>query len=229
MQAPTGRSGVQALPKSLQSGGVLIPLSTAPHWQAAGSGTSRRSSPKRSTASRCANAGRSARPLPGIVPMPRQCASHGSKKRSSTSRARGLPSGRTTLVYWISTAGRPAASCASSIAVPARMSTASKPVTTAALPKRSGRKAYGAVPVTVQTCPGRMKPSTSTSPEPSSAASAGGTVLCTERIEKFGIPSRSASASVPATSGEVVSNPVAKKTTSREGSLRASASASSGE
>ena len=48
-------------------------------------------------------------------------------------------------------------------------------------------------------------------------------------IEKFGTPRRSASARVPATSGEVVSKPVAKKTTSREGSSRASASASSGE
>ena len=190
--------GVQAFPKSLQSGGDLIPLSTAPHWQAAGSGTSGRSSPNLRTASRWAKAGAQlqAAARDGADAPPVRVGGLEAAFRGSRAPA-GSPRGaRRSCTGSRRAAGR-AASCASSIAIPERMSPASKPVTTAAFPKRSGRKSKGAVPVTVQTCPGRMKPSTWTSPEPSSAASAGGTVLWTEKIEKLATPRRSASRSVP--------------------------------
>ena len=39
MHVPIGRSGVQALPNTLHSYGLITPFSTSPHWQALGSAT----------------------------------------------------------------------------------------------------------------------------------------------------------------------------------------------
>ena len=39
MQVPIGRSGVQAVPNTLHSQGLITPFSTSPHWQALGSAT----------------------------------------------------------------------------------------------------------------------------------------------------------------------------------------------
>ena len=39
MQVPIGRSGVQAVPNTLHSHGLITPLSTSPHWHALGSAT----------------------------------------------------------------------------------------------------------------------------------------------------------------------------------------------
>ena len=58
---------------------------------------------------------------------------------------------------------------------------------------------------------------------------AGGTRTCEQRIEKLRTPSRFARQTAMAFAGAVVSKPTAKKTTSRSGICRASASASSGE
>jgi hypothetical protein len=58
---------------------------------------------------------------------------------------------------------------------------------------------------------------------------AGGTNTCETRREKFRIPALFACQTAVAFAGAVVSKPTAKKTTSREGFLRATYSASSGE
>ena len=61
-------------------------------------------------------------------------------------------------------------------------------------------------------------------------AKRGGTIVTWLHIQvKFAIPSALARLSVSAVEGAVVSKPIAKKTTSRSGFLRAIASASSGE
>ena len=39
MHVPMGVSGVQAVPNTLHSHGLMTPLSTSPHWQALGSAT----------------------------------------------------------------------------------------------------------------------------------------------------------------------------------------------
>ena len=39
MHVPIGRSGVQAVPKTLHSQGLMTPFSTSPHWHAFGSAT----------------------------------------------------------------------------------------------------------------------------------------------------------------------------------------------
>ncbi len=39
MHVPMGVSGVQAVPNTLHSQGLMTPLSTSPHWQALGSAT----------------------------------------------------------------------------------------------------------------------------------------------------------------------------------------------
>ncbi len=56
MQAPIGDSGVQAVPKSLQSGGFFKPRTMAPHSQDLGSGTERLSTANRCSASNWAKA-----------------------------------------------------------------------------------------------------------------------------------------------------------------------------
>ena len=87
----------------------------------------------------------------------------------------------------------------------------------------------GRAPTTVQTWPGPMKPSRRRSGDSSSARSGGTIVTWLQMQEKFVMPSAFARFSVSAVEGAVVSNPIAKKTTSRSGFSRAIRSASSGE
>ena len=109
------------------------------------------------------------------------------------------------------------------------ISTASKPVITDGFLYWSATNSYGFFPMIVLTWPGRMNPSTCTSDESSNAFKAGGTSLNAVYTDRFLIPACSAWAMLAARSGEVVSNPVPKKTTSRFGSFWASAKASRGE
>ena len=90
-------------------------------------------------------------------------------------------------------------------------------------------KRYGRVPMTVDTWPGPMKPSSRRSGESRIARIAGMIVTWLAKTKKFRIPSLRARSSVSAVEGAVVSNPIAKKTTSRSGLSRAIFSASSGE
>ena len=57
MQVPIGVSGVQAVPKTLHSQGLMTPLSTSPHWHALGSATRTPGTWYRSSASNAANPG----------------------------------------------------------------------------------------------------------------------------------------------------------------------------
>ena len=54
MHVPIGRSGVQAVPNTLHSHGLITPLSTSPHWQALGSATRTPGVAKRASASKSA-------------------------------------------------------------------------------------------------------------------------------------------------------------------------------
>ena len=74
-----------------------------------------------------------------------------------------------------------------------------------------------------------MKPSSRRSGESSSARSGGTIVTWLHMQKKFAMPSAFARFIVRAVEGAVVSNPIAKKTTSRSGFALAIRSASSGE
>ena len=74
-----------------------------------------------------------------------------------------------------------------------------------------------------------MKPSSRRSGESSSARSGGTIVTWLHMQKKFETPSAFARFIVSAVEGAVVSNPIAKKTTSRSGFALAIRSASSGE
>ena len=83
--------------------------------------------------------------------------------------------------------------------------------------------------MTVETCPGPMKPSSRMSGESRMARMAGMIVTWLQNTEKFRSPSALARSSVSAVDGAVVSKPIAKNITCRSGLVRASLSASGGE
>ena len=87
----------------------------------------------------------------------------------------------------------------------------------------------GRAPTMVETCPGPMNPSSRRSGDSSRARSGGTIVTWLQTQRKFSTPSCFARFSVRAVEGAVVSNPIAKKTTSRSGFAFAIRSASSGE
>ena len=87
----------------------------------------------------------------------------------------------------------------------------------------------GRAPTTVETCPGPMNPSSRRSGDSSSARNGGTIVTWLHMTEKFRSPSVRARFSVSAVDGAVVSNPIAKNTTSRSGFCLAIRIASSGE
>jgi hypothetical protein len=92
-------------------------------------------SANRASASQSASSGRSFSALHGIHPSPRHSkVSRSSIVSSSASIARGLPSRRTTRVYWFSTSHRPSRICRSSMTTACKMSSGSKAVTTTGLP-----------------------------------------------------------------------------------------------
>src|SRR5487761_149384 len=90
-------------------------------------------------------------------------------------------------------------------------------------------KWYGRQPITVDTCPGPMNPSSRTSGESRMALIAGMIVTWLQNTEKFVNPSEAARSIVIAVDGAVVSNPIAMKTTCRSGFCLAIFSESSGE
>ncbi len=230
MQVPIGRSGVQAVPKTRHSHGLIAPISTSPHWQAFGSSTRLPGSSKRASASQSASSGLRRSALRSIQPRPRHSnVSRSSIVSSSAASARGLPSRRTTRVYWFSTAQRPSRNWRSSMTTACRMSSGSKAVTTTGLPYSSTMKSYGRVPITVETWPGAMNASSRRPGESRIARSGGPIVTWLQKAEKLRTSSARARSSVSAVAGAVVSKPIAKKTTSRSGFRRASSSASSGE
>ena len=87
----------------------------------------------------------------------------------------------------------------------------------------------GRAPITVETWPGPMNPSSRRSGDSSSARSGGTIVTWLHMHEKLVSPSARARFRVSAVDGAVVSKPMAKNTTSRSGFSRAIRSASSGE
>ncbi len=145
-----------------------------------------------------------------------------------TASARGFPSHGTARVYWFSTSARPRRTWRRSMEIACRMSSGSKPATTRGLPKSRATKAYGRQPITVETCPGPMNPSSLRSGDSRMALMAGRIVTWLQRTEKFRTPSAAARRTVSAVEGAVVSNPIATKTTRRSGCCRAIRSASSG-
>ena len=235
MHVPIGVSGVQAVPNTRHSHGLMRPVNTDPHSQATGSGMSAPGTVKRFSASHRAYSSEMPRPESSSHPRPRHSKrSRTVNTRSSNASAAGFPSVRTTRAYWLPTAALPPATspetnCSTSIATACRMSSGSKPATTHGMPNSSGRKSKAFVPTTVATWPGPMNPSTSVSPPSTIARSGGSMVTWLEKTEKFGTPLRRAASSVTAVDGAVVSNPTAKNTTCLSGLSSAIFSASSGE
>ena len=70
MHVPIGVSGVQAVPNTLHSHGLITPLSTSPHWHALGSATRTFGKAWCSSASKSANSGRSLQGALGDEPEP---------------------------------------------------------------------------------------------------------------------------------------------------------------
>src|ERR1019366_2647132 len=110
-----------------------------------------------------------------------------------------------------------------------RMSSGSKPAVTTGLPYWLAMNSYGRQPITVETWPGPMKPSSRRSGESRMALMAGTIVTWLQNTEKFVSPSRAARSMVIAVDGAVVSNPIAMNTTRLSGFCRAIFSESSGE
>ncbi len=145
MHVPIGRSGVQAVPKTLHSHGLITPLSTSPHWQAFGSAT-------RDARQREAPLGvelgvgvaepqRALRDDAEPAPLEVRAQLHrlGDRPRAPA----GCPRGRTTRTYWFSTSQRPSASWRRIIAIDWSMSSGSNPDTTTGLPYSSAMNRYG--------------------------------------------------------------------------------------
>ncbi len=85
------------------------------------------------------------------------------------------------------------------------------------------------MPITIETWPGPMKPSSRMSGSSSNARIGSGTVMWLQKTLKLKSSSRAACWIERAVEGVVVSKPRPKKTTSRAGLRRAISSASSGE
>ncbi len=109
------------------------------------------------------------------------------------------------------------------------MSVGSKPEITSGRLYCSAMNSNGALPVTIATWPGPMKPSMPMPGESRIALIVGTIVMWLQNSEKLSMPRRSASSTVIAVDGIVVSKPRAKKTTRRSGCAAARSSASSGE
>ena len=88
MHVPIGVSGVQAVPNTLHSHGLMTPLSTSPHWHAFGSATRTLGIEYRSSASKVANSGRSFSALCEMKPSPRH-SKWGRSSKTSASTCEG--------------------------------------------------------------------------------------------------------------------------------------------
>ena len=89
---------------------------------------------------------------------------------------RGLPSSRTTRVYWFSISHRPSRIWVRSMAIACSTSSGSNPAVTSGLPYFSGTNRYGRLPMTVDTWPGPRNPSRRRSGD-SRIALIGGTIV----------------------------------------------------
>ena len=122
-----------------------------------------------------------------MKPSPRHSKCGRSSNTSpSSAMACGLPSSRTTRLYWFSTSQRPSRICASSMCTDCRMSSGSKPATTIGLPYTSGTNRYGRLPTTVDTWPGPRKPDSRRSGESRIALIGGTIVTWLQNTVKFG-------------------------------------------
>ena len=100
--APSGRSGVQRMPKAGQSQGRRWPCNTSPAMHSAGSSAVIASTPKRRSASkRCVGRPQS-QAAGGNLADPPPLPSTGSKTSRICCMAGRLPSGRTLRAYWLS-------------------------------------------------------------------------------------------------------------------------------
>ena len=229
MQGPTGSSGVQAFPNSGHCAGLRLPVMTSPQRQAVGVSVSEYRMSKRFSASKSFSSSRRPRPLLSIPPRPRQRSKRGSKHCFNILCARMLPFCDTARVYSFSSRGLFSASCLTSRKIARRISSGSKPATTAGRLYSSGRKAKPSAPMIVATWPGQRKPSTLKPSIRISARSAGSTLLSIDQRVKFFAPFSFAVKTAAAVPGAVVSKPTPRKTTCFSGFCSASSTASTGE
>ena len=187
MQVPIGVSGVHAVPNTLHSQGLSTPLSTSPHWHAFGSATrtpgTRRAARRRTRAYSSPHPQRrlrdEAQPAPlEVRPQLHDLVDHLSARPGcrptappgcTGSRPRSGP--------------RPAApsACRSTAGCPAART---RPPPAACRSSRA-MNSYGRQPITVDTCPGPMKPSSRRSGESRMALMAGMIVTWLQKTEKF--------------------------------------------
>ena len=128
MQEPIGFSGVQMVPKSLQSVGFFTPRRMSGHSHPFTSCPLGGATEKRTSLSNSASSSRISRALAGIVPRPRHSNSARRVNTEVTSAcAFWFPSRVTTRVYSFSTSARPALSWRTSIRTDCMTSSGSKP------------------------------------------------------------------------------------------------------
>ena len=230
-QVPSGRSGVQAVPKTLHSHGLIAPTSTSPHWQAFGSWISIAGELE----ARLGVPGRGTRPEPKPAPRDRAEAAPLERRRAAPSSRRSprAPAGCPRGGRRACTGSRPRSALRAAgggpSRSPARMSSGSKPVTTTGRGTRATMKlvcvdADHRRDVTRRD--ERVDPSARRVEERLQRRHDRDVVAEDAEVAAVRLRARQ---SVSAVAGAVVSKPIAKKTTSRSGFARASSSASSGE
>ena len=209
-----GAPGCTAVPKAGHSSGLSLPRSTSPARHSAGSSTSDRLQPEPQLGVEVGEL------LPQHQPAPRNGADAAplpvgqlEDLEDQVPGPAGCPRGGPPRTYWFSTSCRPSSSWRTARAIPSRMSTGSKPVTTIGTRYRSAIGSYSVQPMTLQTCPAARKPCTRLSGASRMAVIAGGTVTWETRTLKLGTPSSRARQTAMALAGAVVSKPTAKNTT----------------
>ena len=140
-----------------------------------------------------------------------------------------MPSGLTTRMYSLVTAGRPAVIWSRMASMASRMSPGSNPAMAPGTPKSRAMNPKGSSPIMALTWPGYRNPCTRTSSAWSRAFRGGGTSQNAVSTEKLRSSSAAAVLTVRAIAGIVVSKPTPKNTTSLSGDLRAISRASAGE
>ena len=161
MQVPIGRSGVQAVPNTRHSHGLIAPISTSPHWQAFGSSTRVAGQLEAGLGVPVGELGpqlqrapldpAEAAPLEGVAQLHRLL--------DRRERARVAVAAHDARVLVLDLAAALARAGAASITTACRMSSGSKRGRRRpACRTRAAMKSYGRVPITVETWPGRDEP-----------------------------------------------------------------------
>ena len=132
MQGPTGSSGVHLTPNRGQNSGESLPVITSPQRQAVATGEGLCAIQNLFSASNSEKSALKPRPLPSMLPSPRQISVRGSKQRSIILRARLLPHSETARVYSFSSFASPALICFIIMETERIISSPSKPEITAA-------------------------------------------------------------------------------------------------